>query len=71
MAGSSPAPAGVAAADLVLKLIDDHLGAELSQAVMNMCLMTRRRDAEDEQVTSLTTRLGSRNRHLLKSVHYP
>jgi transcriptional regulator GlxA family with amidase domain len=61
---------GVAAADLVLKLIDDHLGAELSQAVMNMCLMTRRRDAEDEQVTSLTTRLGSRNRHLLKSVHF-
>lgn len=61
---------GVAAADLVLKLIDDLLGAELSQAVMNMCLMTRRRDAEDEQVTSLTSRLGSRNRHLLRAVHF-
>lgn len=61
---------GVAAADLVLKLIDDHVGPELSQAVMNMCLMTRRRDAEDEQVTSLTSRLGSRNRHLLNAVTY-
>lgn len=61
---------GVAAADLVLKLIDDHLGPDLSQAVMNMCLMTRRRDAEDEQVTSLTSRLGNRNRHLLKAVSY-
>ena len=61
---------GVAAADLVLKLIDDHLGPELSQAVMNMCLMTRRRDAEDEQITSLTSRLGNRNRHLLKAVSY-
>lgn len=61
---------GVAAADLVLKLIDDHVGPELSQAVMNMCLMTRRRDAEDEQVTSLTSRLGSRNRHLMNAVHF-
>jgi transcriptional regulator GlxA family with amidase domain len=60
----------VAAADLVLKLIDDHLGPELSQTVMNMCLLTRRRDAEDEQVTSLTSRLGSRNPHLLKAVHF-
>ncbi len=61
---------GVAAADLVLKLIDDHVGPELSQAVMNMCLMTRRRDAEDEQVTSLTSRLGNRNRRLLDAVSY-
>ena len=61
---------GVAAADLVLKLIDDHMGPALSQAVMDMCLMTRRRDAEDEQVTSLTSRLGSRNQHLLNAVNY-
>lgn len=61
---------GVAAADLVLKLIDDHCGPELSQTVMNMCLMTRRRDASDEQTTSLTTRLGTRNQHLLKAVRY-
>ena len=61
---------GVAAADLLLRLIDDHLGAELSQVVVNMSLMTRRRDAEDEQVTSLTSRLGSRNPHLLKAVHF-
>lgn len=61
---------GVAAADLVLKLIDDHYGSELSQAVMDMCLLTRRRDAEDEQVTSLTSRLGSRNKHLLNAVKF-
>ncbi|WP_374646843.1 GlxA family transcriptional regulator [Tabrizicola sp.] len=61
---------GVAAADLVLKLIDDHCGPELSQTVMNMCLLTRRRDEGDEQTTSLTSRLGSRNRHLLKAVNY-
>ena len=61
---------GVAAADLVLKLIDDHLGPELSQTVMNMCLLTRRRDAEDEQITSLTSRLGRRNPHLLNAVHF-
>lgn len=61
---------GVAAADLVLKLIDDHFGAELSQAVMNMCLLTRRRDASDEQTTSLSSRLGTRNRHLVKAVNY-
>lgn len=61
---------GVAAADLVLKLIDDHYGADLSQAVMDMCLLTRRRVAEDEQVTSLTSRLGSRNKHLLKAVKF-
>lgn len=61
---------GVAAADLVLKLIDEHFGAELSQAVMDMCLLTRRRDADDDQTTSLTSRLGTRNPHLVKAVTY-
>lgn len=61
---------GVAAADLVLKIIDDHCGAVLSQKVMDMCLMTRRRDASDEQTTSISSRLGSRNRHLTRAVNY-
>lgn len=61
---------GVAAADLVLKVIDDHFGAELSQAVMNMCLLSHRRDERDEQTTSLASRLGTRNRHLLEAVSF-
>lgn len=61
---------GVAAADLVLKLINDHYGDELSQTVMNMCLLSRRRDGGDEQTTSLSSRLGTRNRHLLKAVSF-
>ena len=61
---------GVAAADLVLKLIDDHFGPELSQAVMNMCLLSHRRNEGDEQTTSLASRLGTRNRHLLEAVAF-
>lgn len=61
---------GVAAADLVLKIIDDHFGARLSQKVMDMCLLTRRRTAADEQTTSISSRLGSRNKNLTKAVNY-
>ncbi|MDQ2066013.1 GlxA family transcriptional regulator [Xinfangfangia sp. CPCC 101601] len=61
---------GVAAADLVLRIVDEHFGGELSQAVMNMCLLSRRRDEADEQTTSLSSRLGTRNRHLAKAVTY-
>ncbi|PTX53612.1 MULTISPECIES: GlxA family transcriptional regulator [Gemmobacter] len=61
---------GVAAADLMLKLIHDHYGAELSQEVMNMCLLTQRRDEADEQVTSLAARLGTRNEKLIKAVAF-
>ncbi|GHC62470.1 GlxA family transcriptional regulator [Neogemmobacter tilapiae] len=61
---------GVAAADLMLKLIHDKYGAALSQEVMNMCLLTRRRVEADEQTTSLAARLGTRNERLIEAIAY-
>ncbi len=61
---------GVAAADLMLKLIHDRFGAGLSQEVMNMCLLTRRRVEADEQTTSLAARLGTRNERLIEAISY-
>lgn len=61
---------GVAAADLMLKLIHDRFGARLSQEVMNMALLTQRRTEDDEQTTSLAARLGTRNEKLIKAVAF-
>jgi len=61
---------GVAAADLMLKLISDRFGAELGQEVMNMCLLTQRRDEADSQTASLATRLGTRHDKLLQAAAY-
>ena len=58
---------GIAAADLMLKLINDRFGAELGQEVMNMCLLTQRRDEADSQTASLATRLGTRHDKLLQA----
>jgi transcriptional regulator GlxA family with amidase domain len=61
---------GVAAADLMLKLINDRFGAILGQEVMNMCLLTQRRGEDDLQTTSLAARLGTRHDKLLKAAAY-
>ena len=61
---------GVAAADLMLHLIHDRFGATLSQEVMNMCLLTQRRDEADHQITSLAARLGTRHDKLLQAAAY-
>ncbi len=61
---------GVAAADLMLKLINDRFGPALGQEVMNMCLLTRRRDEADHQTTSLAARLGTRHDKLLQAAAY-
>ncbi len=61
---------GVAAADLMLKLIADRFGAALAQEVMNMCLLTQRRDEADRQTTSLAARLGTRHDKLLQAAAY-
>ncbi len=61
---------GVAPADFMLKLIHDRFGARLSQEVMNMALLTQRRDAADEQTTSVAARLGTRNEKLIKAVGF-
>lgn len=61
---------GVAAADLMLQLINDRYGATLSQEVMNMALLTKRRGAADLQTTSMAARLGTRNDKLLKAVAF-
>ncbi len=61
---------GVAAADLMLKLIADRFGAALAQQVMNMCLLTQRRDEADHQTTSLAARLGTRHDKLLQAAAY-
>ena len=61
---------GVAAADMMLKLISDRFGADLGQEVMNMCLLTQRRDEADSQTASLATRLGTRHDKLLQAAAY-
>ncbi len=61
---------GVAAADLMLKIIHDRFGAKLSQEVMNMCLLTQRRDEADHQTTSLAARLGTRHDKLLQAAAF-
>lgn len=61
---------GVAAADLMLKLINDRFGPALGQEVMNMCLLTQRRTEEDHQTTSLAARLGTRHDKLLQAAAY-
>lgn len=61
---------GVAAADLMLKLINDRFGPALGQEVMNMCLLTQRRSEDDQQTTSLAARLGTRHDKLLQAAAY-
>ena len=61
---------GVAAADLMLKIIHDRFGMGLSQEVMNMCLLTGRRSEADEQITSLAARLGTRHEKLIEAVAF-
>ena len=61
---------GVAAADLMLQLIHDRYGAALSQEVMNMALLTKRRGAAELQTTSMAARMGTRNDKLLKAVAF-
>ncbi len=61
---------GVAAADLMLKIINDRYGMVLSQEVMNMCLLTGRRSEADEQITSLAARLGTRHEKLIEAVAF-
>lgn len=59
---------GVAAAELALRLISDHYGPELGQAVMNMCLLSNLRLPNDDQMPSLAARLGTRNEHVVRAV---
>ena len=61
---------GVAAADLMLKLINDRFGSALGQEVMNMCLLTQRRQEADLQTTSLAARLGTRHDKLLQAAAF-
>ena len=61
---------GVAAADMMLKIINDRFGMMLSQEVMNMCLLTGRRTEADEQTTSLAARLGTRHEKLIEAVAF-
>lgn len=61
---------GVASADLMLQIIHDRHGARLSQEVMNMCLLTQRRNPEDHQTASLAARLGTRNAKLLQAAAF-
>lgn len=61
---------GIASADLMLQIIHDRHGARLSQEVMNMCLLTQRRNPEDHQTASLAARLGTRNDKLLQAATF-
>ncbi|MBK4216693.1 GlxA family transcriptional regulator [Paracoccus caeni] len=61
---------GIASAEIALKLINDHCGAEMGQAAMNMCLLTHRRTAEDPQTISIAARLGTRNEYLVSAVEF-
>lgn len=61
---------GVASADHMLALIEERYGAKLGQEVMNMCLMTRRRLGEEDQLISLAARLGTRSERIVNAVAY-
>jgi len=61
---------GAAASDLALHLIHSHFGAAISQAVMNMCLLSARRSPTDNQTPSISSRIGTRNRHLLNAIAF-
>ncbi len=58
----------LAAADLMLQIVYDRHGADISQKVMDLCLMKSRRAAEDAQTASLAPRLACRNSNLLRAV---
>lgn len=61
---------GVAAADLALQLINDHFGSALGQEVMNMCLLTQRRQGGEQQITSLAARLRTRNPRVIRATSF-
>ncbi len=61
---------GNAAADLMLKLIADRHRTALAQEVMNMCLLTQRRDGQDQQTASLAARPGTRHEKLLQAAAF-
>jgi transcriptional regulator GlxA family with amidase domain len=61
---------GIASADLMMQVIHNQFGAKLSQEVMNMCLLTKRRIEKDHQTASLAARLGTRHDKLLQAAAY-
>ncbi|WP_442771882.1 GlxA family transcriptional regulator [Paenirhodobacter enshiensis] len=61
---------GVAAADLALKIISDSFGAELGRMTMNMCLLSQRRPADENQIPSIAARLGTRNEKVVAAIRY-
>lgn len=61
---------GVASADLMLQIIHDRFGPKLSQEVMNMCLLSQRRQEDASQTASLAARLGTRHDKLLQAAAF-
>lgn len=61
---------GVAAADLALHLISERCGPQLARAVMDMCLLSSRRDAGAAQRGSMAARLATRNATVLRAAEF-
>lgn len=60
----------MAAADMILSIIEDHCGSEVRKAIMDRCLMSSRRKGTDDQTANAAARFGNRNKHLLGAVSW-
>jgi transcriptional regulator GlxA family with amidase domain len=60
---------GAAATDLFLKLIYERFGPILSEAVLNMCLHFVHRAEQDNQQSSKSASLGTRNEKLIQIIN--
>lgn len=60
----------MAAADMILSIIEDHCGSDVGKGIMDRCLMSSRRKGTDDQIANAAARFGSRNKHLLAAVSW-
>lgn len=60
----------MAAADLILSIIEDHCGSDVGKGIMDRCLISSRRKGTDDQIANAAARFGSRNKHLLAAVSW-
>ncbi len=61
---------GTAAADLALELIQNYCGDKVLHSAMDHCLIPTKRADHERQITSVASRLGTRNRHLIRAIEW-
>lgn len=57
-------------ADMILAIIERLCGRDIGQGAMDHCLMISKRGEQDEQTSTIASRLGSRNNHLLHAISW-